>query len=173
MDLAAFVKPYLVRHPGSLRLSQIKPHDTGGLDIQKKEANDLLKEGIEQLSELQERLYADNRWSILLIFQAMDAAGKDSAIKHVMSGVDPQGCEVHSFKQPSTEELDHDFLWRAARRPPERGRIFNRSYYEGGLVPQAVSSSLGAASTEGGAAAALLACLDLCKGLPSGVQNCV
>lgn len=123
-------------HPGSFRLSQIKPHDTGGLDIHKKEANNLLQSGIEQLSELQERLYADDRWSVLLIFQAMDAAGKDSAIKHVMSGINPQGCEVHSFKQPSAEELDHDFLWRAARHLPERGRIgiFNRSYYEEVLV---------------------------------------
>ncbi|MGY0573376.1 polyphosphate kinase 2 family protein [Bradyrhizobium sp. RDM12] len=136
MNLAKFVKPYLVGHPGSFRLSQIKPHDTGGLDIHKKEANNLLQSGIEQLSELQERLYADDRWSVLLIFQAMDAAGKDSAIKHVMSGINPQGCEVHSFKQPSAEELDHDFLWRAARHLPERGRIgiFNRSYYEEVLV---------------------------------------
>jgi polyphosphate kinase 2 (PPK2 family) len=91
MGLAAFVKPYLVRHPGSFHLNQIKPHDTGSLDIERKEANDIPKGGIEQLSELQERLYADNRWSVLLIFQAMDAAGKDSAIKHVMSGVNPQG----------------------------------------------------------------------------------
>ena len=136
MSLTSFVKPYLVLRPGSFRLHQIKPHDTGGLDIHKKHANRLLKQGIEQLTELQERLYAENRWSVLLIFQAMDAAGKDSSIKHVMSGVNPQGCEVHSFKQPSTEELDHDFLWRAARRLPERGRIgiFNRSYYEEVLV---------------------------------------
>src|SRR5258705_7380251 len=92
--------------------------------------------GIQALTELQEMLYAQDRWSVLLIFQAMDAAGKDGTIKHVMSGVNPQGVEVTSFKQPSPEELDHDFLWRCARRVPERGRIgiFNRSYYEEVLV---------------------------------------
>jgi PPK2 family polyphosphate:nucleotide phosphotransferase len=114
-------------------------HDTGGtagLDIGKKDAKEMLEDGIKRLSELQERLYADDRRSVLLIFQAMDAAGKDSAIKHVMSGINPQGCQVFSFKQPSAEELDHDFLWRVARRLPERGRIgiFNRSHYEEVLV---------------------------------------
>lgn len=96
----------------------------------------MLAEGIEQLTELQERLYASDSWSVLIILQAMDAAGKDSVIKHVMAGLNPQGVEVHPFKQPSAEELDHNFLWRAARRLPERGRIgiFNRSYYEEVLV---------------------------------------
>jgi PPK2 family polyphosphate:nucleotide phosphotransferase len=96
----------------------------------------MLAEGLEQLVELQERLYADDRWSVLIVLQAMDAAGKDSVIKHVMSGLNPQGVEVHSFKQPSVEELNHNFLWRAAQRLPERGRIgiFNRSYYEEVLV---------------------------------------
>jgi PPK2 family polyphosphate:nucleotide phosphotransferase len=136
MSFAKFVKPYRVDDPGNFRLKHRDPGDTGNLDIEKKDAKDFLKDGVEQLSDLQERLYAQDRWAVLLIFQAMDAAGKDSAIKHVMTGVNPQGCEVHSFKQPSEEELDHDFMWRAARRVPERGRIgiFNRSYYEEVLV---------------------------------------
>jgi PPK2 family polyphosphate:nucleotide phosphotransferase len=102
----------------------------------KKQYKKMLRERTEQLSALQNLLYASNRYALLLIFQAMDAAGKDSAIKHVMSGVNPQGCQVFSFKQPSTEELDHDFLWRAIRSLPERGRIgiFNRSYYEEVLI---------------------------------------
>ena len=102
----------------------------------KKKAKAMLREGVDALSELQDRLYAQNRWSVLLIFQALDAAGKDSAIKHVMSGVNPQGCQVFSFKAPSAEELDHTYLWRCMRRLPERGRIgiFNRSYYEEVLV---------------------------------------
>jgi PPK2 family polyphosphate:nucleotide phosphotransferase len=96
----------------------------------------LLEEGVARLCALQEKLYAQDRWGVLLIFQAMDAAGKDGAIKHVMSGVNPQGCQIHSFKQPSSEELDHDFLWRCFVKLPERGRIgiFNRSYYEDTLV---------------------------------------
>jgi len=102
----------------------------------KEEYQELLYEQIERLSALQELLYANDSWSLLLIFQAMDAAGKDSMIKHVLSGINPQGCEVYSFKHPSTEELDHDFLWRSIRRLPERGRIgiFNRSYYEEVLI---------------------------------------
>ncbi|QWV93457.1 polyphosphate kinase 2 family protein [Geomonas oryzisoli] len=102
----------------------------------KEEYQELLTEQIERLSALQGLLYANNSWSVLLIFQAMDAAGKDSMIKHVLSGINPQGCEVYSFKHPSTEELDHDFLWRSIRRLPERGRIgiFNRSYYEEALI---------------------------------------
>ncbi|QXE89932.1 polyphosphate kinase 2 family protein [Geomonas subterranea] len=102
----------------------------------KEQYQELLNEQIERLSTLQGLLYANNSWSILLIFQAMDAAGKDSMIKHVLSGINPQGCEVYSFKHPSPEELDHDFLWRSIRRLPERGRIgiFNRSYYEEVLI---------------------------------------
>ena len=102
----------------------------------KEEYQALLKKHIEKLSELQSKLYASDRYSVLLIFQAMDAAGKDGAIKHVMSGVNPQGCQVYSFKHPSAEELDHDFLWRTERNLPERGRIgiFNRSYYEEVLI---------------------------------------
>ncbi len=117
-------------------LAAHKPAEGFGLKLKKADAKALLAEGKEQLSAMQERLYADDRWSLLLIFQAMDAAGKDSTIKHVMSGVNPQGCEVHSFKAPSAEELDHDFLWRTTCRLPQRGRIgiFNRSYYEEVLV---------------------------------------
>ncbi|MGC1750971.1 MAG: polyphosphate kinase 2 family protein [Pseudolabrys sp.] len=127
---------YRVDKPDKFRLDEWDPRDTGKLDIGKKEAKNLLAEGVKRLSELQEKLYAQDRWAVLLIFQAMDAAGKDSVIEHVMKGVNPQGCEVHSFKQPSEEELDHDFMWRSARRLPERGRIgiFNRSYYEEVLV---------------------------------------
>ena len=102
----------------------------------KKKYHKLLEEQVEELSELQRMHYASNRYAVLLIFQAMDAAGKDGAIRHVMSGVNPQGCQVFSFKEPSTEELEHDFLWRTTRRLPERGRIgiFNRSYYEEVLI---------------------------------------
>ena len=136
MSLTKFAKLYRVDDPDSFRLKDWDPADTNDLDIEKDEAKDLLEEGVKRLSELQERLYAQDRWSVLLIFQAMDAAGKDSVIKHVMKGVNPQGCDVHSFKQPSQEELDHDFMWRSTRRLPERGRIgiFNRSYYEEVLV---------------------------------------
>lgn len=117
------------------RLKDWDPAATPGFDG-KEQAERVLAEGIEKLAKLQDRLYADDRWSLLLIFQAMDAAGKDGTIKHVMSGVNPQGCQVYSFKSPSAEELDHDFLWRTTKRLPERGRIgiFNRSYYEEVLV---------------------------------------
>jgi PPK2 family polyphosphate:nucleotide phosphotransferase len=117
------------------RLSSVDPGDTGGF-ASKRKAQVHLARGIQLLGELQEKLYAQDRWALLLIFQAMDAAGKDSTIKHVMSGVNPQGCQVYSFKAPSSEELDHDFMWRTTCRLPERGRIgiFNRSYYEEVLV---------------------------------------
>ncbi|HET9902169.1 MAG TPA: polyphosphate kinase 2 family protein [Xanthobacteraceae bacterium] len=110
--------------------------DTCGIDMSKDEAKAMLTQGIKRLSQLQEKLYAQDRWALLAIFQAMDAAGKDGAIKHVMSGVNPQGCQVHAFKAPSAQELDHDFLWRTTIALPERGRIgiFNRSYYEEVLV---------------------------------------
>jgi PPK2 family polyphosphate:nucleotide phosphotransferase len=127
---------FRIDKPHRFRLSDHDCADTCGMDIDKPEAKARLASGIERLSALQEKLYADNRWSVLVVFQAMDAAGKDGAIKHVMSGVNPQGCQVHSFKQPSAEELDHDFLWRIAKALPERGRIgiFNRSHYEAVLV---------------------------------------
>jgi PPK2 family polyphosphate:nucleotide phosphotransferase len=127
--------PYRVQSGHRFRLKDFDSADTGGFSS-KDDAAGLLHKGIEQMTELQDKLYAQDRWALLLIFQAMDAAGKDSAIKHVMSGVNPQGCQVYSFKAPSTEELDHDYLWRTNRCLPERGRIgiFNRSYYEEVLV---------------------------------------
>jgi PPK2 family polyphosphate:nucleotide phosphotransferase len=130
--LRKLVAPYGIRDGAKFRLERIDPADTGGLDETKEQAQHLLRRGVEHLSRLQEKLYAQGRWSLLLIFQAMDAAGKDGAIKHVMSGVNPQGCQVASFKAPSREELSHDYLWRCAQRLPERGQIgiFNRSYYE-------------------------------------------
>src|SRR5262245_7312830 len=119
----------------SFRIKDVDPANTLGLEL-KDQADELLQQGIKKLQDLQERLYAQDRWSLLLVFQALDAAGKDSTIKHVMSGVNPQGCDVTAFKQPTAEELDHDFLWRCAKRLPERGKIgiFNRSYYEEVLV---------------------------------------
>jgi PPK2 family polyphosphate:nucleotide phosphotransferase len=119
------------------RLKDVDPGDTLRLDDDDRpRAKRWLRQGVEALAALQDRLYAQDRWAVLLIFQAMDAAGKDGAIKHVMSGVNPQGCQVYSFKAPSAEDLDHDYLWRCARCLPERGRIgiFNRSYYEETLV---------------------------------------
>src|SRR5687768_3084831 len=132
-----YAEPFCITNGGKFKLKQIDPEETLGLETEDKaEAKDMLERGVELLSKLQDELYAHDRWAILLIFQAMDAAGKDGAIKHVLSGVNPQGCEVTSFKAPSAEELDHDFLWRCAKRLPERGRIgiFNRSYYEETLV---------------------------------------
>ena len=136
MKLQKIIKRFRVDEPDKFRLSQIDPGDTCGLDIEKAEAKALLADGVERLAALQEKLYAQDRWAVLAVFQAMDAAGKDGAIKHVMSGINPQGCQVHAFKQPSREELDHDFLWRIAKALPERGRIgiFNRSHYEEVLV---------------------------------------
>jgi PPK2 family polyphosphate:nucleotide phosphotransferase len=136
MKLAKIIKRFRVDKPGKFRLADFDAGDTCGLDIEKAEAKAMLAEGVQRLAALQEKLYAQNRWSVLLVFQAMDAAGKDGAIKHVMSGINPQGCQVHAFKQPSAEELDHDFLWRIAKALPERGRIgiFNRSHYEDVLV---------------------------------------
>ena len=130
-----FVKPYVVTTGKKFRLKDHDPQDTAHIQ-DKEHAGNLLRQGIEMLAELQDKLYAHNHWSLLLIFQAMDAAGKDGAIKHVMSGINPQGCQVYSFKKPSDEDMDHDFLWRTNRCMPERGRIgiFNRSYYEEVLV---------------------------------------
>lgn len=130
-------RPFRVTQGRRFRLRDVDPADTLGLQAEDKpRAREALAAGVEALARLQDRLYAQNRWAVLLIFQAMDAAGKDSAIKHVMSGVNPQGCQVYSFKAPSAEELDHDFLWRCCKRLPERGRIgiFNRSYYEETLI---------------------------------------
>ena len=136
MTVNSITKRFRIDSPDKFRLSTFDPGECNGLSVDKSEAKAMLADGIEQLTHLQERLYACDRWSVLIVLQAMDAAGKDSVIKHVTSGLNPQGVEVHSFKQPSAEELDHNFLWRAARRLPERGRIgiFNRSYYEEVLV---------------------------------------
>src|SRR5436853_3932645 len=135
MKLTKIVKRFCIDKPDKFHLSDYDPADTCGLDIEKAEAKAMLANGIEQLSGLQEKLYAQNRWAVLAVFQAMDAAGKDGAIKHVMSGINPQGCQVHAFKAPGAEELDHDFLWRTAKALPARGRIgiFNRSHYEEAL----------------------------------------
>src|SRR5262245_43194413 len=131
-----YVHPYRITKGKGFRLKDFDPADTAGLQMDKGEARELLQRGTSWLAEEQQMLYAQDRWSLLLVFQAMDAAGKDSTIKHVMSGVNPQGCQVSSFKQPTSEDLDHDFMWRYVRRLPERGRIgiFNRSYYEEVLV---------------------------------------
>lgn len=135
-NAAKFVAPFRVTNGKQFALADFACDDFGGHDLTKAEGKALLEEGKVVLKSLQERLYAADQWAVLMILQAMDAAGKDSTIEHVMSGVNPQGCEVHSFKAPSPEELDHDFLWRTAKNLPERGRIgiHNRSYYEEVLV---------------------------------------
>ena len=128
-----FAEPFCVSNGPKFRLKDIDPDDTLDLGSEDKpRAREALAIGVEALAELQDMLYAQDRWAVLLIFQAMDAAGKDGAIKHVMSGINPQGCQVFSFKGPSSEDLDHDYLWRCIKCLPERGRIgiFNRSYYE-------------------------------------------
>jgi PPK2 family polyphosphate:nucleotide phosphotransferase len=155
LDLGAFIKkarkfakPYRIGKGKSFRLKDIDPKDTGSLGSEAKpRSKEALQNGVKALAALQDKLYAQDRWGVLLIFQGMDAAGKDGAIKHVMSGVNPQGCQVASFKAPSSEELDHDFLWRCNKELPERGRIgiFNRSYYEDVLVVKVHPEFLGAA----------------------------
>src|SRR5262245_9339831 len=125
-------EPFRVESGKGFRLKDFDPGDTLHLKTSdKSESKEVLASGVQVLAELQDMLYAQDRWALLLIFQAMDAAGKDGAIKHVMSGVNPQGCQVYSFKSPSSEDLDHDYLWRCMKCLPERGRIgiFNRSYY--------------------------------------------
>jgi PPK2 family polyphosphate:nucleotide phosphotransferase len=127
------VEPLRITNGRKFRLKDVDPADTGALKSEvKEESKELLARGVELLADEQARLYAQDRWGVLLIFQAMDAAGKDGTIKHVTSGIDPQGMQVYSFKAPSSEELDHDFMWRCLKSLPERGRIgiFNRSYYE-------------------------------------------
>jgi PPK2 family polyphosphate:nucleotide phosphotransferase len=139
-----FVERYRVDDGKGFRLKDHDPGDSHGIQS-KGQAEKILAKGVIRLSELQEKLYAQDKWAVLLIFQAMDAAGKDGAIKHVMSGINPQGCQVFSFKAPTSEEIDHDFLWRTARCLPERGRIgiFNRSYYEEVLVVRVHPEILG------------------------------
>ena len=141
-----FIVPYQVTNGKKFRLKDVDPSDTGEATSEDKpRAKELLERGVEVLAELQDVLYAQDQWSVLLIFQAMDAAGKDGAIKHVMSGINPQGCQVFSFKSPSAEDLNHDFLWRCLKCLPERGRIgiFNRSYYEETLVVRVHPELLG------------------------------
>ncbi len=135
MKTDKLAKTYRVESGKDFRLKDFDPADTGHWHS-KESATEALQQGIERTAELQDKLYAQNSWALLLIFQAMDAAGKDGIIKHVMSGINPQGCQVHSFKAPSDVELQHDFLWRTTRSLPERGHIgiFNRSYYEEVLV---------------------------------------
>jgi len=130
------VEHFRVTDGDDFRLKRFDPADTGGLDLDKDEARELLQSGVKRLRNLQERLFAEKRWSVLIVLQAIDTAGKDGTIEHVMSGVNPQGCEVTSFKAPSSLELRHDFLWRTTCALPERGEIgiFNRSYYEEVLV---------------------------------------
>src|SRR4051812_31375761 len=141
-----FADPYRITDGGGFRLKNIDPGDTLDLKAEDKGiAKEALSMGIQALADLQDMLYAQDRWAVLLIFQAMDAAGKDGAIKHVMSGVNPQGCQVYSFKGPSSEDLDHDYLWRCLKCLPERGRIgiFNRSYYEETLAVRVHPEFLG------------------------------
>src|SRR5216684_1592133 len=134
-EAARLAAPYCVTNGEKFRLKDLDPGDTNGMKS-KKHAESMLRQSSEMLTQMQEKLYAQDRWALLLIFQAMDAAGKDGAIKHVMSGVNPQGCQVFSFKAPSSEELDHEYLWRTHKCIPARGKIgiFNRSYYEEVLV---------------------------------------
>jgi PPK2 family polyphosphate:nucleotide phosphotransferase len=130
------IERYRVRKGDGFRLADFDPDDTCGLDIDKGDAKEMLAAGVKRLAALQDRLWADDRWAILVVLQGADTSGKDGVIKHVMSGVNPQGCEVHSFKAPSEQEIDHDFLRRASVALPPRGRIgiFNRSYYEETIV---------------------------------------
>jgi PPK2 family polyphosphate:nucleotide phosphotransferase len=142
-EAAHLAAPFRITGGKKFRLKDHDPGSTGHLK-NKDEAHKLLQDSVELLSELQEKLYAQDRWAVLLIFQDMDAAGKDGLIKHVMSGVNPQGCDVWSFKAPTHEELDHDYLWRCHKVLPERGKIgiFNRSYYEETLIVRVHSSVL-------------------------------
>ena len=135
-QIQKYVRPFRITKGKGFQLKDFDPSNTCGLELDKREAAELLQRGTEWLAAEQGMLYAQNQWSLLLVFQALDAAGKDGTIKHVMSGVNPQGCQVFSFKQPSREDLEHDFMWRYAKCLPERGRIgiFNRSYYEEVLV---------------------------------------
>jgi PPK2 family polyphosphate:nucleotide phosphotransferase len=136
MKLAKIVKQCRIDKPRHFKLTDHDPAESFGLSTDIKDVQAILSDGVAQLGEMQQRLYAHGQWAVLLVFQGMDAAGKDGVVKHVMSGINPQGCAVHSFKAPSAEELAHDFLWRTGKDVPERGRIgiFNRSHYEEVLV---------------------------------------
>jgi PPK2 family polyphosphate:nucleotide phosphotransferase len=134
--ISKLIEPYVITRGNKFRLKDIDPGDTGGFKPEKEVAQAALAEGVAKLRKLQEKLYAQNSWGVLLVFQALDAAGKGGAVEHVMSGVDPAGVEVYALKAPSPEERDHDFMWRSFKRLPERGRIgiFDRSYYEEVLI---------------------------------------
>jgi PPK2 family polyphosphate:nucleotide phosphotransferase len=136
MKFAKHIKRFRVDSGHGFKLADFDPADTGGLDIDKSAAKDMIAAGLAGLTAMHDKLYAQNRWALLVVLQGVDTAGKDGVIKHVMSGLNPQGCEVHAFKTPTPEELEHDFLWRCTKHLPERGRIgiFNRSYYEDVLV---------------------------------------
>jgi PPK2 family polyphosphate:nucleotide phosphotransferase len=139
MKTKKLARQFRVDDPDKFRLKDVDPADTCGMALEKGEAKAMIADSVKRLAKLQEKLYAQDRWAVLAIFQAMDAAGKDGAIEHVMSGINPQGCQVFSFKAPSAQELDHDWMWRTTLCLPERGRIgiFNRSYYEEVLVVRA------------------------------------
>lgn len=141
--VSRLIERYRIEHGKKFRLKDHDPGETQGLDL-KEEADQFLKEGTERLSDMQQKLYAQDRWALLIVLQGMDSAGKDGAIRHVMSGVNPEGCQVFSFKKPSSEELSHDFLWRASKLLPRRGNIgiFNRSYYEEVLISRVHGSVL-------------------------------
>ncbi len=136
MKFPKLIKRFRIDHPDRFRLASFDCADTCGLDLDKGDARAMLADDVKRLAELQQRLYADDHWALLIVLQGMDASGKDGVIAHVMTGLNPQGCSVHPFRAPSEDELAHDFLWRAAIRVPERGRIgiFNRSHYEEVLV---------------------------------------
>jgi polyphosphate:nucleotide phosphotransferase, PPK2 family len=145
MKSATISQRYRIDKPDKFRLRDFDPADTSGIDSDKSELKDMLQADAERLGKLQERLYAEGRWSVLVILQGMDASGKDGIVEHVLSGVNPLGCQVHAFKAPNSEELKHDFLWRTTLRLPERGRIgiFNRSYYEEVVVVRVHPEFLG------------------------------
>ncbi len=144
MKIDHVIKRTRIDRPARFRLADCDPAHTHGIDLDKDAAKQHLADDVVRLTDLQERLYAEDRWAVLVILQGMDACGKDGIIKHVMAGINPQGCEVHSFKAPSAEELEHDYLWRSARALPARGRIgiFNRSYYEEVLIARVHSGVL-------------------------------
>jgi PPK2 family polyphosphate:nucleotide phosphotransferase len=136
MKFAKLIKRFRIEKAPRFELADFDPADTCGMDIGKSAAKDMIADALRHLTTMQEKLYAQNRWALLIVLQGMDASGKDGVVKHVMSGLNPQGCEVHAFRAPTAEELQHDFLWRTGKHLPARGRIgiFNRSYYEDVLV---------------------------------------
>ena len=136
MNFVKIVKHCRIDKPGHFKLAAHDPAETFGLSTEIEDVRAILNDGIAKLAEMQQRLFANGEWAVLLVFQGMDAAGKDSVVKHVMSGINPEGCEVHSFKAPSAEELEHDFLWRIHKAVPQYGDIgiFNRSHYEDVLI---------------------------------------